>query len=182
MQAISFSRKQRFNIGFLAGLVAGIVASGLMILLSLLIGGILLPQILGDLITNLMPLSVFDYLHRVIGADAKGYLFYIILAGQCLVFALAGGLCSLIIASSRFKRWRDEQEQVDWRVGVVLAAALWLLTGLVLLPASGVGIFGANLAIGAGNTLFSLAVVGLAFGLLYVLMQNWLFLRRLKAA
>lgn len=95
MQTTSFSRKQRFRHGFLAGLLAGILASLLMLLLSITINGISLPEVFGSFFTQLLPPTAFDYLHLKIGGDAKHYLFYGILVGQCLVFALSGGLWTL---------------------------------------------------------------------------------------
>ena len=92
--------KQRFSIGFMAGLGAGIIATALMLILSVTVGGISLPEVFGSALTVLMPPPLFDYLHRTIGGDAKHYLFYGILVGQCLVFALCGAVCNLIASSS----------------------------------------------------------------------------------
>jgi hypothetical protein len=182
MQAIWISRKQRFNIGFLAGLAAGIVASALMLLLSITVGGVSLPEVFGSAFTQLLPPTAFNYLHRTIGGDAKHYLFYGILVGQCLVFALGGGLCNLLVGSAKFAKKSNTQGQLHWLTGLILALLLWLLTGLIFLPLTGAGVFGANLDIGIVNTILSLAVVGLTFGLLFVYAQNWLLLRRLRAA
>src|SRR2546427_507892 len=62
---------------------------------------------------------------------------------------------------------------------VATALILWLLTGLLFLPLVGAGLFGSELVIGMNNTMLSLAVVGLTFGLMFVLVQNWLTLRHL---
>ena len=59
---------------------------------------------------------------------------------------------------------------------------LWLFSGLIFLPLTGVGIFGAALVIGASSTMFSLAIVGVAFGLLFIFLQNWLSWRRWQRA
>ncbi len=170
-------RKQRFNSGFLAGLTAGILATALMLLLSATLGGISLPEVFGSALTQLMPATVFDYLHQLIGGDAKHYFFYIILIGQCLVFALIGGLTNLALPLPPLASLRDEQEQWLWPTGLLLALLLWLLVGLLFLPLTGAGIFGTQLNIGPFNTLLSLAVDGLAFGLLFVFFQNWLVMR-----
>ncbi|HLI06034.1 MAG TPA: molybdopterin-dependent oxidoreductase [Ktedonobacteraceae bacterium] len=167
--------RTRFRYGFVAGLAAGIVASIAMIVGSTIFGGISLPEEFGSEITALMPPPMFAYLHQLIGGDAKFYLFYIILGGQCLVFALSGGLYNLAIGS-RFvtSRTGSTRTQLDWLDGVVLALALWLLTGFLLLPATGAGIFGAQTSIGLQNSMVSLGVVGLIFGLLFAAFQNWL--------
>jgi DMSO/TMAO reductase YedYZ molybdopterin-dependent catalytic subunit len=57
---------------------------------------------------------------------------------------------------------------------------LWLLTGLLFLPLVGGGLFGANLVTGALNTMLSLAIVGLVFGLLFVFIHNWFMLRLMR--
>src|SRR5712692_6585481 len=87
-----YVQRNRFWTGFAAGLAAGVAASGVMLFLSASFGGVSLPEAVGAALTALMPPPVFEYLHRNIGGDAKHYLFYGILVGQCLVFALSGAL------------------------------------------------------------------------------------------
>src|SRR5260370_20795495 len=96
MGTIPTSNKQRFNTGFLAGFLAGILATSVMLLLSITFSGVSLPDILSSAIALGMPLPLFQYLHSILGADSKYYLFYIVLVGQCLVFALSGGLCHFL--------------------------------------------------------------------------------------
>src|SRR5579885_1857765 len=169
------SGKARFKYGFVAGLAAGAVASGAMLLGSTVFGGISLPEEFGSEITTLMPPAMFAYLHQLIGGDAKFYLFYIILVGQCLVFALSGGLYNLAIASRIVGARADKKRaRLDWLDGVALAFILWLLTGFLLLPTTGAGIFGAQTPVGLQNSMVSLGIVGLIFGLLFASFQNWL--------
>jgi DMSO/TMAO reductase YedYZ molybdopterin-dependent catalytic subunit len=130
------------------------------------LGGISLPEAFGSELTALMPPPLFAYLHSLIGGDAKHYLFYIILVGQCLVFALAGALYNL--------RFSPQGERLQWYHGPILAGILWLLTGFVLLPLTGAGIFGAQLSVGLGKGMLSLAEVGLIFGILFIFAQRWL--------
>jgi DMSO/TMAO reductase YedYZ molybdopterin-dependent catalytic subunit len=176
MGTTTFSKRQRFNTGFLAGLVAGIIASAVMILLSVTANGISLPETFGSALIGWMPPSLFASLHQLIGANAKYYLFDGIFVGQCLVFALCGGVCNLIVP-----KLNKDHEQLTWSDGLLLAVILWLLVGLIFLPATGAGAFGAALVSGTINTMLSLAAVGVVFGLLFVLVQNWLVLRRLRA-
>ncbi|HLL80559.1 MAG TPA: hypothetical protein VKT25_13720, partial [Ktedonobacteraceae bacterium] len=91
MKRIFTNPKSTFTLGFLAGLGAGIVASIVMLVLNVTVGGVSLPEEFGSELTALMPPPMFEYLHQLIGADAKHMLFYIVLVGQCLVFALSGG-------------------------------------------------------------------------------------------
>jgi DMSO/TMAO reductase YedYZ molybdopterin-dependent catalytic subunit len=191
------TKKQQFNTGFIAGLGAGIIATAFMLILNQALGGISLPEVFGSFLTALMPAAMFDYLRQMIGGDAKHYLFYGIIVGQCLVFALCGGLYNLylarvvhVVAVREFYKSEkprvnvEELEPTDGKLqlyqGLLLAFLLWLLVGLVLLPLTGAGIFGASLAIGLNNTLVSLAVVGVVYGLLFVVMQNWLVTRDYK--
>ena len=192
------SPKQRFMIGLQAGLLAGVLASALMLLLSVTINGVSLPDVLGSTITRLLSATTFESLHQFLGANAKLYLFIIILIGQCLVFALSGGICNLLASMAPIARAtastlaedsagnnsQDERRnagQLRWSTGILFALVLWLLTGFIFLPATGAGLLGMQLSNGVNNTMLSLAIVGVAFGLLFVLIQNWLALRRLHA-
>src|SRR5258706_5937735 len=158
------TRKQHFKNGFIAGLVAGVVATVVMLLLNTLANGISLPEIFGSMLTALMPASLFDYLHQTIGADAKHYLFYGIVVGQCLVFALSGAIFN--------QRANPQGRRLEWQQGSLLAFILWLFTGLLLLPVTGSGVFGANLNTGIGAGLISLAVVGVGFWLVLVVIPH----------
>ncbi len=183
------TRKQRFWVGFNAGLAAGVLATAAMLLLNLYAGGISLPEVFGSELTALMPPSLFEYLHRTIGGDAKHYLFYGILVGQCLVFALSGALFTISSwahsgSQGKHNSSRDS-EQLQWYHGTVLALILWIGVGFVLLPLTGAGFFGAKTGLGITNTMLSLGVVGAFFGSLFVVIQNifasWLQGRYAKA-
>ncbi len=187
MNATALSREQRFWIGFTAGLSAGVIATALMLLLSIVSGGISLPEVFGSELTALMPPQLFDYLHRTIGGDAKHYLFYGILVGQCLVFALSGALYNLWAHTRRESDASNSQRRgrLSWYDALLLALILWAATGLLLLPLTGAGIFGAQLGIGMFNTMLSLAEVGAFFGAVFVLLQNvlvsWLYAENVDA-
>lgn len=164
---LAFTRKKSpFLLGFLGGLGAGIAASVLMIILSVTGNGVSLPEEFGSELTALMPAPMFESLHQLIGADAKQILFYIVLVGQCLVFALSGGYFY-----ARLDRLGD---RLRWFHGLILAALLWLFAGVILLPLSQAGFFGMNLEIGVARVVISLALTGLVFGLLFVPLTNWL--------
>ncbi len=176
------TRKERFNRGCIAGVLAGILASCIMLLLSLVTGGISLPEALGSAIALTLPLSIFNYLHEHLGGDAKEYLFYIILVGQCLVFALFGGLGNLLVDRLHFSNGplRDKQGDLPYKVGLGIAFVLWLFSGLVFLPLTGSGVFGSLLVTGTVTTMINLAVTGIAFGLIFILLHNWLVWRSVK--
>jgi DMSO/TMAO reductase YedYZ molybdopterin-dependent catalytic subunit len=162
----SLSRRRSFGNGFVAGLAAGAVASGVMLFLSTTLGGLSLPEAFGSELTALIPPQMFVFLHQLIGGDAKLYLFYIIVIGQCLVFGLSGAL---------YNRWANpENRPLRWGQGLILAFILWLFSGLVLLPLTGSGVFGGNLRVGLDSGVLSLGLVGIIFGLLFVFCQRWL--------
>ncbi|HEU0001447.1 MAG TPA: molybdopterin-dependent oxidoreductase [Ktedonobacteraceae bacterium] len=164
---IAFLRqKSPFRVGFLAGLLAGIIASGVMFFISVEWHGILLPDVFGSELTALMPSNLFEFLHQLIGADAKTILFYIILIGQCLVFALSGAIFNA--------RINAQDDRLRWYHGLVLAVILWLFAGVILLPLTNGGLFGANLNAGINTGMLSLAAVGLVFGLSFVFIADWL--------
>ncbi len=214
MKTNGTSRRRSFRTGFIAGLLAGLVASGVMILISTLGSGLSLPEVVGSKLTALMPLAVFAYLQKLIGADAKYYLFYVIFAGQCVVFALSGGLFNVVLNVQgqrgrpqgsppnatpppplRGEQGQGGQTYPPDRIpqgsppnatpppplrvyhGLLLAGILWLFAGLVLLPLTNAGVFGSQLNAGVVNSMWSLAVVGVVFGLLFVYAQNWLATR-----
>ncbi len=185
---------QLFKTGFLAGLASGIVATAAMLILNIVFATLSLPEVVGSALTAIMPASVFDYLHQTIGADAKHYLFDGIVVGQCLVFALCGGGYNLLAAAwhKRAASTATSQQKkaeasftstpLSYYHGLLLAAILWLLVGLLFLPLLGAGVFGAQLSIGFINSAVTLALIGVIFGLLFVLSQRWLINRAARKA
>ncbi len=159
-------KKSPFRVGFLAGLLAGLIASGVMFFISVTWDGILLPDVFGSELTALMPPTMFAFLHQLIGADAKTILFYGILVGQCLVFGLSGGIFNALV--------KVQGERLRWFHGLLLAAILWLFVGVILLPLTNGGLFGANLNAGIGTGMLSLGAVGIVFGLSFVSIADWL--------
>lgn len=166
MQTRTTWSRQASGSGFLAGLGAGLFASGVMLFLNASLGGLSLPQEFGSELLALMPPPAFAFFHQLLGANAKYYFFGLVLVGQCLVFALGGAL---------YNRYANEKNQpLRWLQGLFLALILWLAAGLILLPLTQSGVFGANLSVGLSGGMLSLAAVGLVFGLLFVFAQRWI--------
>jgi Sulfite oxidase and related enzymes len=169
--------RERFWRGALAGLLAGIITSICIQLLSFTVGSISLAETLGSAIVQTLPLPIFSFFHDTLGADAKHDLLYIVLLGQCLIFALFGGLCNLIVHLYDKRRPHNlysQQDELPYGVGIIFAALLWLFSGFIFLPLTGAGIFGGALVLGIFNTLLSLAISALIFGLFFIAVQNWL--------
>ncbi len=143
-----------------------------MLLLNAFAHGVSLPEQVGATITALMPLSLFQFLQQLLGDEAKRYLLICVLLGQCLVFAVSGGLYLLVR-----RRWQVRPRLAQGPHlgdGLVLAALLWLFAGLVVLPLTGAGLFGVALSIGWLNSMWSLAASGLVFALLFSPAYRWL--------
>jgi len=166
MKTAILRQKSPFRIGFLAGLLAGAIASGVMLFISVTWNGVSLPDVFGSELTALMPPALFESLHQLIGTDAKTILFYGILVGQCLVFALSGAIYYRIL--------KRRVEHIRWYHGLILAVILWLLVGILLLPLTNGGFFGSNLDAGIGASALSLGIVGVVFGMLFVYIADWL--------
>src|SRR5437763_13935679 len=121
-------RKNSFWIGFTAALAAGAIATVIMLLLSVSFGGVSLPETFGSDLTALMPPPLFDYLHQIIGGDAKHYLLYGIIVGQCLVFAISVGRYNWLGGCQyRVLRWSD---------AILLASCTVILIGVYRLRIS----------------------------------------------
>lgn len=168
------ARQELFANGFLAGLAAGILATGIMLLLNIEFHGVSLPEEMGSWITQLMPAPLFAFLHQLIGDDAKHVLVAIVVVGQCAVFGLAGGLFNQASGHSSIAHPRPDGKNTTmrWSAGLLLALLLWLFSGLLLLPLFGSGLFGTNTTSGLSGSMWSMGVVGLVYGLLYVLLRN----------
>ncbi len=171
MRSIEKYKMRRFWSGVVAGLGAGIIATILMLLLHQALGTISLPEVVGSRLTTLLSPDLFTRLHELIGGDAKLYLFYGVVVGQCLLFALAGGL------ANRFARLANDISH--WRLASLLGAGLWLFAGLILLPISGAGIFGMDLVVGIGSTMLVLALIALSFAAAFALTLEVLNVTRL---
>jgi DMSO/TMAO reductase YedYZ molybdopterin-dependent catalytic subunit len=170
------SAQEAFVAGSGAGLLAGLASSGCMLLLNVFAHGVSLPEQVGAAITALMPLSLFQFLQQLMGDEAKRYLLVCVILGQCLVFAASGGL--YMLARRRFLLKSDPGPRLG--DGLVLAALLWSFAGLVVLPLTGAGLFGATLSIGWFNSMWSLAASGLVFALLFPPAYHWLTASRLR--
>jgi DMSO/TMAO reductase YedYZ molybdopterin-dependent catalytic subunit len=118
-----------------------------------------LPEILGEAIIGLMPASVFSAILDVMQKTAKPTLFAGIFVGMLAV----GGMLGKGFAYG----------ELTWRRALTLAAVLWAIFGLVILPVLGVGLFGAG-AVRTGLTALAIQlalVVGSYAGTLLLLLR-----------
>ena len=66
------------------------------------------------------------------------------------------------------------QRPVGWWFSAALAAIAWLLSGILVMPVMGAGLFGVNLPVGSGVAVLSLLAPALAFGASLPLSQQGL--------
>lgn len=119
------SAQEAFFAGSGAGLLAGLASSGCMLLLNAFAHGVSLPEQVGATITALMPLSLFQLLQQLLGDEAKRYLLVCVILGQCLVFAVSGGLH--LLARLRFLPKPDREPGLGGRppAGRLALAFCW---------------------------------------------------------
>src|SRR5215216_2010232 len=111
--------------GFVAGVIAALVMTAAMAVLRYTTGTPSLPEILGEAIIGLMPASVFSAILDVMQKAAKPTLFAGIFVGMLAI----GGMLGKGFAYG----------ELTWRRALTLAAVLWVIFGLVILPVLGVG-------------------------------------------
>jgi DMSO/TMAO reductase YedYZ molybdopterin-dependent catalytic subunit len=154
-----------------AGIIAGAVSAVVMIVVQgiarLGAGVPMFPDLLEDLATRLIPPPIFARVLDTLHFQAKPLLF----VGLLLAQVVAGAVIGAIVATWLWPRSHGLGVSASpWRNGLLLAALLWLLTGVVVLPVAGQGVFGSqvtvgvvalNLALGAGFALFGLTSVAL---------------------
>ncbi len=177
------------------GLLAGALAGSLAVAVELVvraISGLPSPaELLGDQGTRFIPGGLFELLIGIFGHAAKHLYFTGILLAQvvglALLTALAFALRSLVIKRRALAAAAAEEEEVEraaleaaipwiqapigWRLGLALAVIVWAVSGGLLLPAIGAGLFGANLPVGVPIVLLSLFVPALVFGISLPLLQ-----------
>jgi DMSO/TMAO reductase YedYZ molybdopterin-dependent catalytic subunit len=107
--------------GLAAGIAAGALATGCMLVASIPLEGPSVPELLAEVVASVTPLELIERLIQVLGSDAKRLLFTAVLIAQVAV----GGLLGLTAAG----RWSGIQ-----RVGVVCGLAAVVL--LLILPAA----------------------------------------------
>ena len=121
----------------IAGPLAGVAGAAALVGVGTLMQGLLrvqsLPEVVAEWTTFYVPYAVFEYMINTYRAGAKVMLFWVIVA---LIALLAAGLGALY---ARYPRPR---------VAIALAAGLWLLTMVVILPAAEMGFFGSEVRAG----------------------------------
>jgi DMSO/TMAO reductase YedYZ molybdopterin-dependent catalytic subunit len=161
------STGQRFRAGSMAGAVAAVVMILAQGVARIGAGVPMLPDLLEDLTTRLIPPAIFSRVLDTLHFQAKPLLFVGLLVAQILASAIVGGFVSGWLGP----RSRGLGPNASpWRNGLILAVALWLVTGLIVLPVAGQGLFGASTAVGVIGLNLALVVGFALFGVTMVAM------------
>ena len=147
----------------IAGPLAGVAGAAALVGVGTVMQGLLrvqsLPEVVSEWTTFYVPYAVFEYMINTYRAGAKVMLFWAIVA---LIALLAAGLGALY---ARYPRPR---------VAIGLAAGLWLLTMVVILPAAEMGFFGSEVRAGpmavSAAYLASYAAFAIVLSLVYWLL------------
>jgi DMSO/TMAO reductase YedYZ molybdopterin-dependent catalytic subunit len=139
--------------GYYAGVIAGLLASTVMIALGRIWNAPVPPQLLADRLTSLVPVSVFGALLGQFESSAKPLTFVLILLGQIALGGLVGALLAPIVA---------RRGEVGNLFGATLAATFGALA-LVLAPLGGIGVFGWGATVGLATAVTSFFLVALTF-------------------
>jgi DMSO/TMAO reductase YedYZ molybdopterin-dependent catalytic subunit len=131
--------------GFLAGVGAALVMAAAMAVLRYTTDTPSLPEIVGEAIIGLMPAPVFSFILDAMQKAAKPTLYVGIFVGMLVV----GGLLGRGFAYG----------ELSWSRALKLAAVVWAVIGLVILPLLGVGLFGSGVRAGLVTLAIQLAVV-----------------------
>jgi DMSO/TMAO reductase YedYZ molybdopterin-dependent catalytic subunit len=144
---------------FLAGIGAALAMTAAMAVLRYTTGTPSLPEILGEAIIGLMPAPVFSFILDTMQHAAKPTLYVGIFVGMLAV----GGLLGKGFAYG----------ELSWSRAFKLAAIVWALVGLIILPLLGVGLFGSGIRAGTVTLAIQLAlVVGSFAGALVLLLRT----------
>jgi DMSO/TMAO reductase YedYZ molybdopterin-dependent catalytic subunit len=125
---------------FYYGLISAAAAESISAILRFTLGVATLPEVLADAIVRRIPLNLFSWAVNSAGSRAKIFL----VLALFLVLIAAGGLAATLF--DRISNHLKNTKGVNiWWSGIVLGLVCWLLSMIVILPASGIGFFGTGL-------------------------------------
>lgn len=138
--------------------------------------GIISPaQIFGDRLTVLIPLPIFARFLSLFGSNAKHLYFSTLILGEGVLTVLVGMLYLRLrvrFLASRFAASggdvRDASVVPTYWEALIIALALWLLSGGIFAPLIGGGLFGANLEGGASALFLVELIPNGIFALLFI--------------
>lgn len=138
---------------FSTGVVAALLAAVVMLLLGLVAGAPVPPQLVADRLTTLIPLDVFAKILGSLESAAKPLVFGGVVVGQ----ALLGG----VVAALAERGLRRGARPLS--LFALLLAGTWLVLALLVGPIGGIGLAGAASSAGFGLTALGFLVDALVF-------------------
>lgn len=138
---------------FYTGVIAALLATVAMLVLGRLFNGPIPPQLIGDRLTDILPLSVFAKIMGSLGASAKATLFAGAIVGQFIV----GGLLAIAV---------DRMVKRGIKLGAIFAGLLigiWLFLGIIIAPIGSIGVFGARATVGVSTTAICFGIAALIY-------------------
>ncbi len=154
-QRLLVSRK----IGLLAGTLAGLFMTALLVALRFTVDAPGLPEVMADWLTMVLPPAVFDFVLERLQVAAKPLMFASLLVGQVVVGAGLG------LLYTRYSPVLPLQESSRWARGVLIGTALWLVLMVVISPVIGAGLFGTGLLYGTSGYFMSTFLSAAAYGI-----------------
>jgi DMSO/TMAO reductase YedYZ molybdopterin-dependent catalytic subunit len=156
-------RRQLWN-GARVGAAAALVASGLMLWAGKAWGGVILPQLISDRMTSLIPVSLFGQALGSLESNAKPLTLLGITLAQALVGALAGIAYARVAASRHIPRIAG---------AAALGGLIWLVLSLGAAPAGQVGLFAVDAPGELWRTHATFLLASVVFGLLTAAFVPW---------
>lgn len=154
------------------GVVASLAAAAVMLAVMLFIRVFFelpsLPEMLADGFTLIIPLSIFARLLGALESNAKPLLLVGIILGHLIMGMLLGLIYARVWGCSSLRSSKGLGLLGPWSGGLLLAALLWLLALLVVMPAAGAGLLGLAGRPGPVSLALSTLASSLAFGVALV--------------
>jgi DMSO/TMAO reductase YedYZ molybdopterin-dependent catalytic subunit len=150
--------------GLIAGALAGLIASGLMLWVGRNWGGSILVQLIAERTTAELPLSVVRQALTDLEENAKPVALIGITLGQ-IAAAMLGAL-----VYARFARPGSRSRLVG---GAALAVAAWGVLAFIASPLGGIGVLALDSPLGTGDTQFAFVLTALAYSGIVAALVPW---------
>ncbi|MDO8688625.1 MAG: molybdopterin-dependent oxidoreductase [Dehalococcoidia bacterium] len=154
--------------GVVGGLAAAVVMLAVMLFIRIVLGIPSLPEMLADVFTRIIPLSIFSALLGALESNAKPLMLVGILLGHLIMGMLLGLVYARVWGRSSLRSSERLGLLGPWSGGLLLAALLWLMALLVVMPTGGAGLLGLAGRPGPVSLALSTLASSLAFGVALV--------------
>lgn len=153
--------------GLLVGAASALVASAVMLWAGRGWGGAVLPQLISDRMTGIIPVSLFGQALGALESNAKALMLVMLTLLQVGLGGLAGW------GYARFAERHLGRDARRVRAALLLSLATWALLSFVAAPLGEVGLLALNAPDGAWPTQGVFVLTALVFGCLTALFVPW---------